>query len=254
MNRGEHRRMAEVEDAHFWYRGLRDLLVRTLTSAALPPRPRVLDVGCGTGANLRAIGGALRTSYLGGFDLSTEALALARLKAPEADLYQSDLRAPGLRMPQLDLVTCLDVLYVPGVAGCIDGLATLVDALAPGGHFVMQVPAYEWLYSEHDVAVHGTERYTAGGVRRLLAQLGLEPLQVTYRLCGLFPLAVLSRLPRMLGARRRNPSARSDLHSVPGPALNEALYRVLAAENRVLVRGVALPFGTSVFAVARRPT
>lgn len=245
--------MAEVEDAHFWYRGLRDALARTLTTERLGPRPRVLDAGCGTGANLRALRDALDPSYLGGFDLSTEALGLARRKAPDADLYRSDVRAPEVRVSGLDLVVCLDVIYVPGVAACFDGLRALVDALAPGGRFALQVPAYDWLYSEHDVAVHGTERYTARGVRALLARLGLEAELVTYRICGLFPIAVLRRLPRILADRKPDPAARSDLHSVPGPRLNEALYRVLATENRLLARGVPLPFGTSVFAVARRP-
>src|SRR5690606_16836330 len=115
MHPGEHRRMSDVEDDHFWYRALRDLLLRTLATRGLPARPRVLDAGCGSGANLRALADAFSPSYLGGFDLSDEALDLARLKAPSADLYRSDLRRPAIRT-DLDLVLSLDVLYIPGIA------------------------------------------------------------------------------------------------------------------------------------------
>lgn len=240
--------MAAVEDHHFWYRGLRDVLVRAL-APRLPPHPRVLDAGCGTGANLRALAEAFAPSYLGGFDLSEEALEHARIKAPRAALHRADVRSPVLRERELDLVLSLDVIYIAGAEACLPGLATLVEALAPSGLFVLEVPAYEWLRSPHDVAVGGTERFTAGEVRRLLERLGLEVELLTYRLCALLPLLVLRRLPGMLAPPVE---ARSELHSPPGPLLDEALWRVIAAENRLIARGVAMPWGSSVFAIGRR--
>ena len=80
MNPGEYAVMAQVEARHWWYRGLRDVLERTLgrPHLALPEHPAVLDAGCGTGENLRLLRDLLDPSYLGGFDLSEEALAIAR--------------------------------------------------------------------------------------------------------------------------------------------------------------------------------
>lgn len=244
--------MSDVEHDHFWYRALRDLLLRTLATRGLPARPRVLDAGCGSGANLRALADAFSPSYLGGFDLSDEALDLARLKAPSADLYRSDLRRPAIRT-DLDLVLSLDVLYIPGIAASLEGLERLVAALAPGGLFVLHLPAYDWLYSRHDVAVHTAERYTAPQVRDLLARLGLTVDVLTYRVTTLFPLVVLSRLPGMLSARRGDREARSDLHTPIPRALDAAFYTALAAENRLIARGASLPWGSSVFAIGRKP-
>ena len=53
MNPGEHEVMAEVEERHWWYRGLRDAVVSAVRSAGapLPEHPRVLDAGCGTGTS-----------------------------------------------------------------------------------------------------------------------------------------------------------------------------------------------------------
>jgi hypothetical protein len=65
----------------------------------------------------------------------------------------------------------------------------------------------------------------------------------------LFPLAAVRRL-----VRRRVPveNARSDVHPAPAPAnrLFDAALRVEEALDRVSVR---LPFGLSVFCVARKP-
>jgi SAM-dependent methyltransferase len=255
VNPGEHAVMARVEERHWWYRGLRDALGRVLAGpgSGLPAHPSVLDAGCGTGANLRFLREVLEPAYLGGFDVSEEALALAREKAPGADLHPGDVCAPPLRAEALDAVVSCDAVCIPGVERARPGLRLLAERLRPGGLFVLNLPAYRWLYSRHDVAVHSSERYTAGDVRRLLRELGLEVEVLSYRLCFLFPLVVASRLPGMLRARPGDPGARSDLHRVPSEAVGRVLLAVLRLENALIARGVRLPFGSSILAVGRKP-
>jgi SAM-dependent methyltransferase len=255
MNPGEHDIMARVEQGHWWYRGLRDAVFRTLDRASppLPDRPAVLDAGCGTGETLRFVAERLRPSYLGGFDLAEEALGHARRKAPGAEIYRGDVCAPEIRHEPLDLVLSLDVVYIPGVERALPGLRRLVDALRPGGRLVLNLPAYDWLYSEHDVAIHTRERYTRRRLAALLETLGLVPERLTYRLCVLFPGVVLGRLPGMLRVRRGVVAARSDLHVIPDAALNGLLARLLSLENAWIARGGRWPWGSSVFAVGRKP-
>jgi SAM-dependent methyltransferase len=255
LNPGELEVMARVEAGHWWYRGLRDLLVRTLCvpDRGLPAHPRVLDAGCGTGRNLALVRERLEPSYLGGFDISDAALRLARETLPEADLYPGDLCEAPLHQRDLDLVMSLDVLYIPGAERSRPGLERLVGALRPGGLLVLNLPAYDWLYSDHDVAVHTTERYTAGRVRSLLHGLGLQVPLLTYRLCLLFPLLVASRLASLFRARPGDPAVRSDLHHAPGRVANQLLWSVTRAENALIARGARLPFGSSIYAIARKP-
>jgi SAM-dependent methyltransferase len=255
VNPGEYDAMARAETRHWWYRALHELLVRILSRRDLAPgpRPRVLDAGCGTGGVLRVLREHLAPSYLGGFDLSADALRLASAAVPTADVYRSDLCDPELHVGALDLVVSLDALYIPGFERAGAGLGRIVARLRAGGVFVLHVPAYDWLYSEHDVALHTSERYTRPRVRRLLARLGLEPVLLTYRLCPFLPLVVATRLPRLVRRRRFDPSARSELHRLPSPAVNASLLAVARAENALVARGVRLPFGSSVLAAARKP-
>ncbi|MEX0716161.1 MAG: class I SAM-dependent methyltransferase [Planctomycetaceae bacterium] len=253
MNPGEYERMARAEESHWWYRGLRDAIERTLASRrfALPPSPRILDAGCGTGGNLRMLSERFEPAYLGGFDISPLALDWARRKAPTADVYAGDLCAPEIHVPELDLILSCDAIYIPGAAAALPGLRLLAERLRPGGLFLLNLPAYDWLYSEHDVAIHTRERYTAGRVRQLLREIGLTPALVSYRLWTLFPAVVAARLPSILRRKPAAAEAASDLRELPRFA-SATLVAILRAENRLMASGLRFPWGSSVFAVGRK--
>ncbi len=255
MEPGEHERMAAAEERHWWYRGLRDVLARCLShpDLAVLPGSRVLDAGCGTGANLRMLEELLRPSYLGGFDTSPQALRIARSRGGGADLYEGDICDPEIHVDELDLVLSLDVIYIPGAERARGGLRRIVDRLRRGGLVVFNLPAYDWLYSEHDLAIHTRERYTTRRVAGLLDDFDLAVERLTYRVFFPFPLIVLARLPGMLRVRRGRAAPRSDLaRRRGGGVLDALLFRALRLENGWIARGGRLPWGSSVFAVGRK--
>lgn len=240
--------MSWAEDRHWWYMGLRDAIGCCLQhpSMRLPANPVVLDVGCGTGANLRYLHSLLKPSYLAGFDLSELALKHARRKCPDANVYQSDIRQPELHRTAFDLIVSSDVLYVTGIEETFQGLLELTRALKPGGLCVWNLPAYDWLTSEHDRVVHTRERYTLSRLRKLLCDLDLECVRISYRMFALFPLIVLKRLPSLF--LRSRSSSNSDLRQ-PADWLNRFFFRTLQMENRLISRGHHLPWGSSIFVV-----
>ena len=68
----------EVEQSHWWYIGRRRILadfVAAICSRVTDRRPRILDVGCGTGANLLML---KQYGDAEGVDVSTDALAFCR--------------------------------------------------------------------------------------------------------------------------------------------------------------------------------
>jgi len=255
MNPGEHDALNRAEEHHAWYIGLRDAIARVLSQPrfAPPPAPRVLDAGCGAGANLRLLDQLLAPSLLAGFDRSMEALALTRAKVPRARLWIDDVCAPAAACAPLDLVISMDVLAIPGIERARPGVQRLVDQLRPGGLLMVNVPSFEWLHSEHDVAVHTRQRYNAPAIGQLFEDVGLSVEILTYRVCLLFPAVVLSRLTSLGTPRRPDIEARSDLHQLPGRLQNAALLATLKVENRALAAGFRWPWGSSVFAVGRKP-
>lgn len=250
MNTQEYDIMDRLEADLWWYRGLRDFLRVALARAQFKQTaPRILDAGCGTGQNLSYLHTLLKPAYLAGFDLAEEALTHARAKVPQAKLFAADICQPSGIESDLDLIISCDVFYIPGMAAALPGLKKLANALRPGGLFITSVPAYPWLFSEHDRALHTSQRFVAQDLRHLAAELNLKILMLTYRVFYLFPFVVAKRLPTLFGRAPAVEQARSDV-VLPSPRTNAALTKVMAFENRGLQSGISYPWGSSVALVA----
>jgi ubiquinone/menaquinone biosynthesis C-methylase UbiE len=249
MLEAEYTTMFEAEEHHWWYQGLHDQLVKAFARCrGLVTGPgRVLDAGCGTGKVLELLGDMRPV----GLDLSATALSLARRRGPFALVEASATTlpfAPG----SFDVAVSLDVLANVPPAEAPAAFGELFRVLAPGGALILNLVAFQALYSEHDRAVGVVRRYHSGEVRRLLVQAGFTLEILSYSNTILFPVAALVRLWR----KRPRPGGRSpvsDLAPLPGP-VNAVLAGIRRLENDMIVRhNLPLPFGLSVFALARKP-
>ncbi len=257
MNPGEYELMASVENQHWWYVGLRDSFSRVLRIA--DPNGKLcggnmLDAGCGTGQNLRWLQETFSPTKVAGFDVSEQAVEIARRTAPAANIYQADLCDSEnlVSGDSLDLIVCSDVLYTTGVEPAMSGLQAICDRLKPSGLFLLHLPALNWLYSNHDVAVHTKHRFRRAEVRTLLHRLGLHVELISYRMFFLFPLVVMSRLPSLLfGVSKTASEVRSDLPLPCGP-LNWLLQSIVLKENAALEFGCRYPLGSSLIALGRK--
>jgi SAM-dependent methyltransferase len=256
MNPAEYDLMASVEPHHWWYAGLRDAFGQVLRRIDPLQRlvgGRFLDAGCGTGQNLRWLSRNLKATSLTGFDRAAAAVEIAAKCVPEAHIYEDDLCNPDPPDGPFDLILCSDVLYATGIEPALAGMRRLCERLASGGLFLLHLPAFNWLYSRHDVAVHTKHRFCQAEVISLLDQLDLAIELITYRMFMLFPLVVLSRVPSLL-FRSRSTSAgdvMSDLW-LPILPLNALLRTVVKFENRAIGFGVRFPWGSSLIAVGRK--
>lgn len=235
--------MRAVEDRHWWYRSLHDLVRARLGGVS-----RVLDVGCGTGGMLAL----LPRGQCAGVDLSPVALAHARGRGLTALTRAS---ACSLPFPDgsFDAVLALDLLYHRDVRDEAAALAECRRVLRLGGRVMVHAAAYRWLSGSHDRAVHGARRYTASRLRDLVAGAGLDVVELTYRNAVALPWAVATRGLRgaLCGRARQEGAARSELRPLPA-WLDAVLGLAARAENGWLGLG-ALPAGLSVWCVGRKP-
>ena len=124
-------------------------------------------------------------------------------------------------------------------------LAEMARVLRPGGALVLNLPAFNALRGSHDVAVCGARRYTACHVRELLRGHSLEVEMIHYWNAWLF-------LPLLLRRRMSQGAEGSDLKPML-PWLN-AMAGLVGRWDAAFCRWSRLPFGTSIFAVATKPS
>jgi SAM-dependent methyltransferase len=203
-------------------------------------RPRILDVGCGTGANL------LMLSKYGdaeGVDISEDALAFCR----ERGLDKVKLGAAE-ELPYddgtFDLVTAFDV--VEHIDDDLAGLSEMRRVLRPGGRVLLFVPTFMFLWGLQDEVSHHRRRYRLPELRRVLEQAGFEIERTTYANITFFvPILLIRKLMRLTGM---NAASENNINVT---AFNGILGGLLGAESSIL-RFMNLPFGVSGLCVARK--
>jgi SAM-dependent methyltransferase len=229
-----------TEREHWWFIALREFVVGLVTSR-IAEGSRVLDIGCSTGHVIAALPAVYERT---GADVSPGAIDLARALRSKIRFLEAPVEELPFQDRSLDCAFALDVLSDRGVRDETVALHEIRRVLRPGGLFLAQLPAYEWLKGDYDDYVATARRYTARSAKSLLEGEGFEVEHLTYRVTALFVPAAVRRL--LAGGRTRG-----DL-SLPSPTLNRLLTRTMRLENRVAARH-RLPFGLSVFAVAAAP-
>jgi len=235
----EYARMFALEDRYWWFVGRRRLAVGL--AAKYGAKGLALDIGCGTGAATLALSDLCEVT---GADMSSEALEFARSRGCARQVL-ADGQALPFRSGSFDVVMGLDVYeHIPDDVRAFEETFRVLKA---GGHLVMSVPAFKFLWSPHDVALMHHRRYTARELRHKLEAAGFQVQRLSYSVFFLFPFVLVSRI---LEKFKHGP-AKASLPPVPD-ALNSALIGIQSAEAAVIAN-VSLPWGSSVVAVAKKP-
>lgn len=223
----------EIENTHWWFTARRAILISYLRRRAGNLRLKLLDIGCGTGAILAE---ASRYFEAYGMDSSAQAIALCT-KRGVTNLYVGTLReypASG----KFDVITLLDV--IEHIDDDLDVLRQVYARLNEGGHVLITVPAYQWLWSAHDEVNHHKRRYTRSRLGVVVNKAGFHVEHLSYFNMMLFPLAAIRRgLARLTGSRE------AEDFKVPVAPLNALLRGIFRMEQHLLPY-VTLPFGLSV--------
>lgn len=242
MDRSLRDALAAVEDRHWWFEGRRRIVAAVLASMDRGSDTRLLEAGCGNGANL---GMLARFGLVSAFEPDAGDLERASRRGAARVCPGSLPDSVPFEGERFDVIAALDVLE--HVDDDRAALAALAPKLADGGRLVITVPALPWLWSAHDESNHHRRRYTRLSLRDALREAGFLVERITYFNTILFlPVAIA----RTLGRRFRLDTAGTGM---PAGPLNRLLTGIFAAERRVVVRR-SLPFGVSLLAVARLPT
>ncbi|HTW42619.1 MAG TPA: class I SAM-dependent methyltransferase [Solirubrobacteraceae bacterium] len=242
MDRDYERQTHAAEDRHWWYRGRRTVLEGVISRLGLPAGARILDAGCGSGRNMLELA---RHGPVTGIELSHTSVELARARGVGEVLEGSLLELP-FADDSFELAVSLDV--IEHLQDDLAALRELRRVVIPGGALLLTVPAYQWLWSGHDVINHHHRRYTRRSLRAVAERAGWRQVRTTYFNSLLLPVAIMLRILDRMNTKTTESSL--DLWVPPQP-FNWLLERPLAAEAALIRRGGRIPAGLSLLAVFR---
>ena len=233
----------EVEEKHWWHVGRRRIIagfVQEICAQFVESRPRILDIGCGTGGNLMMLS---QFGQAEGVDVSADAVAFCRARGLQNVKLGSAESLP-YEDATFDLVTALDV--VEHLDDDVAGLREMRRVLRPGGRLLMFVPTFMFLWGVQDEVSHHRRRYRLVELERAAHDAGFSIERTTYANLTFFLPTLLGRqLMRLTGIRPESEN------NVNVSALNGVFGALLGAE-RHLLRHINFPFGVSGLCVARR--
>jgi len=244
--------MNEVEQGHWWFVGRRRIIesfLKRICATLLAghsgkggqtPSLNILDVGCGTGANLEMLA---QFGVAEGVDVSAEALDFCRARGL-IDVKLGAAEALPYADSSFDLVTGLDV--VEHLDDDLAGLKEMRRVLRREGRALLFVPAFMFLWGVQDDISHHRRRYTLDGLKAVVKQAGFELERATYVNITFFAPILLGRLlMRLTGFR---PASENNITI---GFLNGVLGKILGAESLALPHA-NFPFGVSIICVARK--
>lgn len=239
----EYQLMDAAEERMWWYRALHARVAHAL-SRRPGPDGALLDAGCGTGGTLQHMR-ARPAREMFGLEYNPQAARRAQDKAG-TPVAGGDVNALPFADASFTAVLSLDVLSHRAVDPA-RALAEFHRVLRPGGTLILNMPAYEWMHSAHDIRVHNARRCTAHGLRGQLEAAGYTAVETRYWNTLLFPLMVLQR--KLVA---RNEQHASDVGDFPD-WLDALLHGVTRIEHSLARIGLRYPAGGSILATATRP-
>jgi len=243
--------MRRVEESHWWFVGRRRIIrsflervCRDLRAARAEqgedPTLNILDVGCGTGANLEMLA---EFGEAEGVDVSAEALTFCQARGLTS-VKQGQAEALPYDANSFDLVTGLDV--VEHLDDDLAGLKEMRRVLRRDGRALLFVPAFMFLWGVQDDVSNHRRRYTLKELNRVVREAGFEVERATFVNLSFFAPILLGRL--FMRVTRLRPESENNIAI---GFLNGVLGKVLGAES-VPLRYLNFPFGVSIICVARR--
>lgn len=243
---------ADIETRHWWF-AARRRIVKTLVERLAPPSKDtvVIDVGCGTGANVAA----LAESYAcRGMDASSAAIEHAQQRFPTVEFAcEADFARRADWLGEAHVVLLMDVLE--HVEDDFLFLSRLLAPLAPGTQVVITVPADPRLWTPHDESFGHWRRYELERLAATWRGLAVKQRLLSGYNARLYPVI---RAVRAITSARGKAAGRAGTDFAMPPAFaNRWLESVFAGECAALLKTldrerIAYRHGASLIAVLER--
>ncbi len=238
MEQSYYKAYYRLERENWWFKvRAKILLHRAHWLFGDTPNARILNVGVATGYTSELLA---RLGTVESVEYDEQCFRFLKEHVP-IEVVQGSILALPFEDNYFDAVCAFDV--IEHVLEDRRAAQELMRVTKPGGGVMVTVPAFRFLWGQHDVINHHVRRYTLKELRSLFVSSG-EVNYATYFNTLLFlPIALFRVISRLLPAKDRN---QSDFAVADGKLVNRLFYAIFYAEYRLIKQGIRFPVGVSL--------
>ena len=228
-------RHLENEESHWWFRGRREI-IRSVVKKNFSngdKKINILDFGAGSGTNIQMLN-SFGNVYVYEKNKKISDFLKEKFKSSENIKIVEDFNNKGF----FDLIVVADVIEHIKEDKLV--LNQLSNSLKKNGKLLLTAPAYQFLFSNKDVALHHYRRYTKFSLNKLFEE-NYTILKSSYFNFFLFlPLCILILIMKILKIQFID-----SVEKKPNFLVNTFLYLIFFSES-ILLKFINLPFGISI--------
>lgn len=236
-------RYHRLEAGHWWFIARRDMILRLIRKIYCKTNIKILDVGCAGGHLIRFLE-QRGFSNVYGIDNSKNAVQECKRNGIK-NILECDAAKTGFSDNCFDIIVASDVLeHIQDEKSALKEWRRL---LKDNGTLILFVPAFQFMYGQHDSSNRHFRRYSKKCLRQSLGNAGFVISRVSYWNFILFlPISVLRVFQKLF-----MPNKCKDQLFKADSIANYFLFRLLRTENSLL-ESINLPIGVSLFAIAQK--
>lgn len=243
MNKNEYQKLYNFENFYWWHVGRKQIIQSLLQEISLKNNSRILDAGCGTGGNMKILA---RFGNVIGIDNSPEAIKFCKKRCFE-NIQLKNIENTGFSDNSFDLIVALDILE--HLENDVEALKEFHRILKEDGYILISVPAYQFLWSEHDAAVHHKRRYSMKEINKCLLKANFQITKKTFAISFIAPAVFIYRIIQKIYSKSKK-QKNSDY--VILPVLLNNFFIFLLRIEAFLLKYMNFPFGISIMCIARK--
>ena len=245
MNIEKYHEMEGLEKYHWWFVYRQKILKKILKKHLfnLKKDAKIIDIGCGTGGNIQLLSKDF-TDIIGidNNDIAIEYCKSKNLK----NILKAQL--PDLNILEdnsADLILLFDVLE--HVEDDFFALSVIKNKLKEGGYLLLTVPAFAFLWSQHDEEFHHKKRYNLKQIEKMFKETNFKILKSSYLYFLTFPAVLFMRILKQIFKS----CAKKDDFKINNGFLNSVIIKFLSVEA-LLLNYFSFPFGSSLLILAKK--
>ncbi len=248
MQKYLYQKMYEVETTHWWFQAKKDILIQLIKNKIIPQLSKseinIADIGCGAGLLLDSLS---KFGHVTGIDYSNNAIEFCK-NSFSGELIQADCGTTDLNInKKFDLIIATDLIeHIKDDRIAINNIYNLLN---DNGYAIITVPAFQFLWSQHDVINMHYRRYSFKTLYEAIKTTPFNICYLSYYNFFLFLPALIVRITKKI----LNIDKKSDLEfSTPPNLVNKLFYKLFYSESKFITKRKKFPFGVSLIAIIKK--